>query len=171
MSMDLELTKELYQTLAEAARSGPEAELAMGELFEHAEGLGGEELRRLVATIGGKALMRSDATEFRTSPPSDEDGAQIRDEAAPEEISMVPHRRIYAYSYEMEGPTDEEAPAEHRTEGVGRGDLSSVYTMYVEDETGIPVCACSQIARGGVICHHMMLHALRSGSGDETVPG
>jgi hypothetical protein len=155
MKTDLARTKDIYEVLAEATESEPKKELAMGKLFEYAEKLGGEDLRNLIEAVGGKALLRAGATEFKRSPPSDEKMAQIEDEMSPEDIEMVPRERIYVYSYKTD------------TEDETRGDLSSVYTMYIEDGTGVPFCACPEIARGGVICHHMMLHAVRYGSCDK----
>jgi len=170
MRMDLERTKDLYETLARASKFEPNKELAMGKLFGYAEVVGDDELRSIVETVGGKALMRAGATEFKESPPPDGKQAQIQDELSPEDIEMVPRERIYVYSYEMSSePTDEESHSgECEVEDQHKGDLSSVYTMYVEDETGVPLCACPEIARGGIICHHMILHAVRFGSGDDT---
>jgi hypothetical protein len=163
---NLERSKEMYKILAEAIESEPEKELAMGELFEYAEELGGDELRRLTETIGGKALMRSEATEFKDTPPSEQQKAQIQDEIVPEDIGIVPHSRIYAYSYKMGKRNDRKGHKKDSGDDE-EGTLSSVYTMYIDETSKVPICACPQIARGGPICHHMMLHAVQYGFGDD----
>ncbi len=169
MEKGLSRTENLYEVLAEAGEAEPEKELAMAELFEYAEELGGSDLRGIVETVGGKALLRDVATEFKTYPPSERKHTQIEDEVAPEDIEMVPRDRIYVYSYEIatdEG--DEEGGTTQNDGNPHQGSLSSVYTMYVKNETGVPVCACPEMARGGPICHHMMLHAVRQGPGGGT---
>jgi len=109
------------------------------------------ELGSVLDAVVQKATLRSHATEFRYD--ADPDEGMVRDEVEQSELDIQKKDEIYVYSYEIS--TDER-------DGKKRGPLSSVYTMHL-DESGVPVCSCPEIAHGGPICHHMVIHAKEVG--------
>lgn len=141
---------EIYTTLTKNEKQLSTDSLPLEEIGTGTEEYRENELGSVLDAVVQKATLRSHATEFRYD--ADPDEGMVRDEVEPSELDIKKKDEIYVYSYEI--PTD--------GRGKKRGPLSSVYTMHL-DESGVPVCSCPEIARGGPICHHMVIHATEVG--------
>lgn len=99
-------------------------------------------------SVAEKAIIRSEVTEFETQQPTE---TPLDSRISAEEVNVKVERKIYVRSYEIDenGGKIKDRPA-------------SVYNMYVDRDRGVPFCSCPEMEKGGLICHHMIVHAMKS---------